>query len=946
MLPAPSRFQILGFALLAALVAIFSCQTKQTTKGWIVTAPADSAYCVLDTSGTTIIPNGRMIRPMGRTYRVAPHPYGLVMSQDGKVVVTANSGTTPFSVSLMRNALSGQPTIQQVPEGLRTDKGILESVFMGLAISPDNQWLYIAGGQSNKVFIFDLVTGQKKDSVNCSVVANGVDYTHGYLGDMALTRDGKTLYVVDQIGFQLLVIDVATRAILHHVPVGRYPFGIALSPDEKKVFVANVGMFAYQPFPDVDPADIKGTSHDFAAYGYGTKEMEEGTKVNGKPVPGLGSPNAPESFSVWEIATGAAPKVVKRIKTGILVGEEVEGIPAVGGASPNSLVATNERVFVSNGNNDCISVIDLKRDTVVDNIYLQPDLRLGYFRGIIPFGLALSPDKKRLFVAEAGLNAVAVIDIASRKVLGHLPVGWFPSKLKVSPDGRQLVVANAKGYGSGPNGGEEFLAKSPISSNVGVLMRGSVTVLNIPPDDSLAYYTAQVLANNFTFRAANDPVFANRKNNPVPLYPGEKASPIKHIVFISKENRTYDEVFGQIKKGNGDPKLARYGLKATFTNKNGQDTLSTDVMVNHLSLARRFALADNFYVDADHSADGHRWLASTYPNEWVEASVSAAYGGGRSMRADSKAPGNFALVGSSGAVYPEDYNEHGSMWDHLARNSVGFFNFGFGVELAANYEDSTLKYGGIRPMVNYPIPGPLFDNSSRLYPTYNMAIPDQFRADQFIREFEERWLTPGKPLPQVLTIILPNDHGAGNRPHAGYPYRESYMADNDLALGRIVEYLSQTPYWKDMAIFVTEDDAQDGVDHVDAHRSVLSVYSPYARRDYVGHMHYSFGSIFKTFWNILGIPYLNQYDAGASDLGDLFTNEPDFTPYFALPVDSRVFDPAKALKPFEEGFDWKALITTPNLDDPEYLLEESREADKKRELERNRLSNPRPGKED
>ena len=158
-------------------------------------------------------------------------------------------------------------------------------------------------------------------------------------------------------------------------------------------------------------------------------------------------------------------------------------------------------------------------------------------------------------------------------------------------------------------------------------------------------------------------------------------------------------------------------------------------------------------------------------------------------------------------------------------------------------------------------------------------------------------------MPEIITVIIPNDHGAGDRPEAGYPFRESYMADNDLAVGRIVEYLSHTPYWKNMAIVITEDDAQNGVDHVDAHRSILMVISPWVKRDYVSHVHYSFGSLFKTFWNILGLPYLNQYDAAANDLGDFFTGSPDYTPYEALAVDSRIFDPQKALDPFDEKFD-------------------------------------------
>ena len=179
------------------------------------------------------------------------------------------------------------------------------------------------------------------------------------------------------------------------------------------------------------------------------------------------------------------------------------------------------------------------------------------------------------------------------------------------------------------------------------------------------------------------------------------------------------------------------GKHVSFTNKAGDQSVdSATVMPNHLLLSQRFAMADNFYVDSDHSADGHRWLVSTYPNEWVETSVSAAYGGKRDVVRGSKAPGNYGLVGSSGTIYPEDYNEAGSLWDHLDRNQVSFFNFGFGVELASSYADSTLKYFGVRPLVNYPIPGPLYDKTSRQYATYNMAIPDQFRADVFIQEFE------------------------------------------------------------------------------------------------------------------------------------------------------------------------------------------------------------------
>lgn len=907
--------------LITWFVFLTGCQrsTTESTSNvarWVAQAPAEDLYTSINTDGVTVIPNGRIIQPLGKTYRVAPHPYGLIMSRDGKVAISANSGTSPFSITIFQDPLSDNPRIRQIPEGAKNDEDLLGAVFMGLAISPDNQTVYVAGGQENKVYLFNIESGQAKGEIDCAVkTAEGTHFSNGYIGDMILSRDGNTLYAVDQIGFRLITIDVQNKKVTNNTPVGRYPFGVALSPDESEVYVANVGVFAYQPLVEqegLSTEQLKAEGLRFPAFAYGSEEMREGIENDSISVPGLGDPNVDEAFSVWTI-DAATGDVTAKVKTGFLVGQEVEDFPAVGGASPNSLVATENVVFVSNGNNDCVSVIDVQQDTVVHTIFLQPDERLGNLRGIIPFGLALSPDNERLYVAEAGINAVGVIDVKKQEIVGHLPVGWFPSKIAVSPDGKQLMVANAKGYGSGPNGGYTFKLGEE-GSYIGALMKGSVSVLDIPSDEQLKETTQQVVKNNFNFQDGSI-LSTERKDHPVPAYSGEKDSPIKHIVFVSKENRTYDEVYGQLEGGKGDSSLARYGRNQTFSNNaNTKTVTNATVMPNHLALAERFAISDNFYVDADHSADGHRWLVNTYPNEWVETHVAAAYGGKRRSVEGSGAPGNYGIVGSSGAIYPEDYNEAGSIWDHMERNAVDFYNFGFGVELANSYADSTLKYFGVRPLVNYPIPGPLYNRTSRTYATYNMGIPDQFRVDTFIEEFEQKWNNGG--LPPVLTVILPNDHGAGDRPNAGYPFKESYMADNDLALGRLVEFLSSTPYWKNMAIIVTEDDSQDGVDHIDAHRSLLMVISPYAKKNYIGHQHYSFGSIFKTFWHILGIPYLNHYDYGATDLADLFTSRIDTSAYEAFPINPQVFDPQKALDPFDEQFDWKAVLESPQLDDP------------------------------
>jgi hypothetical protein len=469
-------------------------------------------------------------------------------------------------------------------------------------------------------------------------------------------------------------------------------------------------------------------------------------------------------------------------------------------------------------------------------------------------------------------------------------------------------------------------------------MKGSLSIIDIPADAALKNETERVIANNFHFEKYEH--HRSRDNNPIPMFGGERESPIKYLVFISKENRTYDEVFGQLKNGRGEPSLARYGHHVSFSNDAKTSTVrDATVMVNHLQLAKRFAIADNFYCDSDHSADGHRWLVNTYPNEWVETSVTASYGGNRSVPIDSKSPGALSFVGSSGAIYPEDYNEAGSLWDHLDRHGKDFFNFGFGLELNPSYEEKAFKYTGVKHVANYPLPRPLYGKSSKIYATFNMGIPDQFRVDMFQKEFNDRWIGNDKTLPSVLTIILPNDHGAGERPDDGYPYRESYMADNDLALGRTVEFLSHTPYWKNMAIVVTEDDPQGGVDHIDAHRSVLMVISPYVKKNYAGHFHYSFGSIFKTFWNILGVPYLNQFDAGATDLRDIFTGEPDVAPYNAVAVDRRIFDPQKALGPLDEKFNWKAVVETPIIDDPEDIRNDNKKFDDEQKNKKKRREN-------
>ncbi|MFZ4546191.1 MAG: bifunctional YncE family protein/alkaline phosphatase family protein [Bacteroidales bacterium] len=923
---------------LLCIIIFFAVELLAQDNQYVISAPAGDKPTKIDINGATIIPNGRILTPSGKCLIVAPHPYGLILSNDGNIAVTANSGTNPISISIIKNLKSENIEIQQIPPMPSGDKGILESVFMGLAISPDNKLVYVAGGQSNSVYVFDIETGTKKRTIDCSYNDKVSDYMHGYIGDMVMSKDGRLLFAVDQIGFRLIIIDLQENKLISNTSVGRYPFGITLSKDEHIIYIANVGMYEYGYIQRKKNNKWKKASLDFPAYAYGSEESENGIFNDSLLIPGLGPIDSDKSFSVWaiEVTSPILPKVISKIKTGTPIGQKVEGIPTIGGSSPNSIVAAQNYVFISNGSNDNVTVLDSRDQKFITNIQLNPEPALSALKGIIPFGLAVSPDEKRIYVAESGINSIAVIDVGTLKVLGHIPTAWFPAKLKVTPDGKKLVVANAKGFGSGPNGGKSF-SVGQEGSYIGSLMKGSVEIIEIPTDGQLPELTNQVIKNNFQIVSAQSEEHSWRKENPVPLFPGQKESPIKHIVFISKENRTFDEIFGQLPNAKGDSTLARYGKHATFTNhKKDQKLEDVTIMPNHLKLANTFAICDNFYVDSDVSADGHRWLSNTYPNEWVEATTPANYGGNRNYRDTSNAPGNLGLNGSAGAIYPEDYNESGSMWDHMFRNNISYYNFGFGVMFEPADYQNTYKYGGTKQIANFPLPASLWSRTSLQYPTYNMAIPDQFRVDMFINEFELKWGEGKETLPQMLTVILPNDHGAGDRPEAGYPYRESYMADNDLAVGRIVEYLSHTPYWKEMLIVITEDDAQGGVDHVDAHRSILMVVSPYSRKNYVGHTHTSFGSIFKTFWNILGIPYLNQYDAGASDLAVMFTTKPHFETYSALPVDSRIFDPQKALDPLNEKFDWKQLENSPEIDNEKDMKRESKEVDEWRLKERSK----------
>jgi YVTN family beta-propeller protein len=853
-------------------------------------APAGERYTHADPDGETVLPNGRLLTPTGRQIPTAPHPFGLTLSADGSVLVTVNGGIVPFSLTAILNPDGPSPQVLQIPAREETDKRQLPSAFLGAAVDTARGLLYASGGDSGVVAVFSLATGSRLAAIDLSTS----QYPKAFTTNLALSPDGHFLYALDLAHYRLVAIDADRREAVGSVAVGRNPMALTLSADGRRAYVANMGTFQYSLVEWPDGKDPRGLP--FPAFGYPSREAREGTTVAGSRIPGLGDPNVDEANSVFviDVLKPAAPSVVARLRTGMPVGE------TLGGSAPAGLALSPDTLFVTNATNDTVEAWDLTSHRKRWSSLLAPAAYLRELRGVLPFGIALAPDRRRLFVAESGINALGVLDAATGQVLGHVPTGWYPSGVAVSPDGRRVYLSNAKGWGSGPNGGAAFkpmfwpghVPGPDVDVHyVGRLMKGSVSILDTPSDASLGAATERVLANNGL--VPREPM--RSAGNAVPARPGSSSSLIQYVVFITKENRTFDEVFGDMPGVNGDPSLARFGANRSVGPHKG-----VTVMPNHRALLRRFATSDNFYVDSDVSADGHRWLVGAYANHWVETITAASYGDGAKFERDA-GPGRLAIFESNSSLTPEDYPEDGALWQHLDRHHVPFRNYGEGFEFSGTDESEGMKPTGARVPVNIPMPEPLFLNTSRLYPSFNMTIPDQYRADVFLKDLEQ-WSAGQGSMPRFVFLLLPNDHGTAPRPDRGYPWLESYMADNDLALGRVVEGLSKSPFWKQMAIFVTEDDAQAGRDHVDAHRSLCLAISPYAKRGYVSRQHLSIASITKTIYRLLGLPYLHMYDAAASDLADLFTATPDFEPYAAVAVDPRIFDPAKAGDPSDPDY--------------------------------------------
>jgi YVTN family beta-propeller protein len=518
---------------------------------------------------------------------------------------------------------------------------------------------------------------------------------------------------------------------------------------------------------------------------------------------------------------------------------------------PNEMLLSKSgrHLFVANANRNTVTVIDTSTGKTVET--LAAGLRPDSPPGSTPNSLALSPDEKRLFVANANINAVAVFDVATpgrSRSLGFIPVGWYPTSVRVTPDGKRLIVANGKGLiskanrnGPQPGGGGPATVREYIAS----LMEGTISVIELQAGEKFAEQMTRLTAQTFRcLPVAEKETDANiSSDNPIPGRLGQP-SLIKYCLYVIKENRTYDQVLGDMPEGNGEPSLCLFPERVT---------------PNHHQLARDFVLLDNFYVESEVSADGHEWTMGAYATDFVEKTWPLTYGHNKHKKFPYPAEGNFDIAHPAG----------GYLWDRAREAGVSYRSYGEFIRNGKTTNDpGTARVAALK------------GNFDPWYRGFDTEYPDVLRATRYISELR-RFEQEGE-MPRLQIIRLPNDHTSGTATNKPTP--SAAMADNDVALGQLVEAVSKSKFWAQTAIFVVEDDAQNGPDHVDAHRTIAYVISPYTRRGVVDSTMYSTASMLRTMELILGLKPMSQFDAVALPMHRSFTNKPDLRPYTARPA--------------------------------------------------------------
>jgi YVTN family beta-propeller protein len=676
---------------------------------------------------------------------------------------------------------------------------------MGSVISPDHKYIIVSNdGQGTQSL---QVVNAKTQKVVQTISYEAPEAL--YLG-VAFSPDGKTVYASAGGNNKIRVYSFNDGHLTEQSPIQMsdvnktnfYPAGLTVSPDGKYLYVAD-NMSGQVSKIDLTTKQIV-SSVSVGKFPYAVALSKDGTKLY---------------VSNWGESSVSVINATFTKKSGISVG-----------LHPNAIAINpkNGDIYVSDSDSDQISVIDSNSDKVVQTISLAPYKRAK--TGSQPDALAVSPDGQTLYVANAGNNDVAVISLGEKPhVKGLIPTAWYPTSIQLSSDGKQIMVLNAKGMGAGPNKGYQEGTYGPSSQYIGSMMKGTLSFIDTPDDTKLKIYTQQVMRDDRFLDGQDNGEGASV----IPRFTGEQ-SPIKHVIYVIKENRTYDQVFGDMKKGNGDPNLTEFGQNIT---------------PNLHKLANQFVLLDNFYADAEISAQGHNWATGAKANDYAEKNWLANY-------SNRNRPYDFE--GDNSATYPQA----GFLWDEAKRDGVSFRDYG-----------EFYRFGQ-----SVPADPSIGNNYDPNFTGWDLNTSDLTRFDEWNKEFQQ--FVKNGNLPQLEILRLPNDHTKGTAPGSLSP--QSYVAQNDLAVGKLVDAVSHSPYWKNTAIFITEDDAQDGPDHVDAHRTEALVISPYTQKGTVDSTFYDTTSMLKTMELILGMKPLTQFDTAATPMLNTFTTHPNFKPYVAV----------------------------------------------------------------
>ena len=761
--------------------------------------------------GSVLLPNMWSLRPAGKQVDLGDFPVNIAVHPDGRYAAIMHSGHGTHEVVVV------DIRSEQVVHRAKIDEG-----FYGLEFAKAGSKLFCSGAGTEVVYSFDFDAASGKLSTSTAIKIRDIK-ERGIPAGLALSADAQSLYVANVLGQSIARVNLSGTNQVVDIGFEGYTAARAkkFNPQEAPVS-DDTAAIRKRAEAASDPTNPE------APFPYACRLDERKNRLY---------------VSLWAHAQVA---VIDLKSNTILANWPTED-------HPNEMLLTKngKLLYVANANRNTVTVFDTEKGQAIETIWAA--LHPASPPGATPNSLALTPDEKTLFIANANINTLAVIDVSTRgksRSLGFIPTGWYPTSVRVTPDGKKLLVTNGKGIISkaNPNGPQPG-KKAPAGTTVeyiGGLFKGTLSIIDLPKRDAFAKeletYSAQAYQSSPATKD-NLPPVPRPADSPIPGRVGDP-SPIKYCIYIVKENRTYDQVFGDMPEGKGEPKLCLFPEKVT---------------PNHHQLAREFVLLDNFYVESEVSADGHEWSMAAYATDFVEKFWPLSYGHGKTKKYTYPSEGNFPIATPAG----------GYLWDSAKAAGVSFRSYGEFVQNGKTPKDP------VKPRVKT-----LEGNTDLWYHSFDMDYPDVKRAERFISELN-RFEKEGE-MPRLQIVRLPNDHTSGTSPGKISP--AAAVADNDLALGQVIEAVSNSKFWAQTAIFVVEDDAQNGPDHIDAHRTVALVVSPYTKRKHVDSTMYSTSSMLRTMELILGMRPMSQFDAAATPMFESFQAKPDLRPYKAKPA--------------------------------------------------------------